>query len=82
MTLKEKIQELNRTEDAVQLKRLVERLDSGFLKTADGTPVVFDYFDMLAFFQRCDPTIDPARFDHLMYLVDTAPLTTERVVTR
>lgn len=82
MTLKQKIRLINRTEDADAIRRLVDHLRDGKSKLNDGTPVLFDYADMLALFTRCEPSIDPARFDYLMRLADDAPLTTERIVTR
>lgn len=70
MTLKQKIRMINATEDADAIRRLVEHLQGGHSKLKDGTPVLFDYADMLLLFTRCEPSIDPARFDYLMRLAD------------
>lgn len=72
MTPKQQIIELNRTEDAAGLRRMADYLRDGRLKTRQGVPVLFDYADTAAFFQRCDPTIDAARFEELMQIADSA----------
>jgi hypothetical protein len=66
MTLKEQIIELNRTENAQQIRKLADRLRLGY------RGVQFNYAETRELFARCDPTIDASRFEELMQLADSA----------
>lgn len=63
MNVRKQIKTLNRTEDATQLRQLVERLQR----------VCPRYKDMRDFFHKFDPTIDESRFEELMQIADNAP---------
>ena len=64
MTLRDAVQEANRTENGAMARSVMDQLlVKGYGK----------YLQQREFFKRCDPTIDDARFEELCQLADSVP---------
>jgi len=69
MNMRQLIQQINKDNDPQKISALVRCVMTGGLKL-NLRPVQFSYFDAKEFFQRCDPSIDDARFEEMCQMAD------------